>query len=165
MTLGNIKVVSHCRVHAQLQFRTKATTTSFLVGYDTHASRPFISQLRNPVNTVEEAHKELLPQGVKLKPDCKRQGEWFFNPVSQRLNKQLMHKVGTCHIGPIDAKTARWPYSTHKGVTLQHDKKIYALGTIKDNRKGRHEPLCLDTWHEVIRNNEVEVAAKSATWD
>lgn len=33
--------------------------------------------------------------------------------------------------------------------------KMYVMGKIEDDREGRHKPLFLHRWHEVIRNTEV----------
>jgi len=166
MTILNVakeEYSSPYRVNVDVQLKTRKTTTSFLVGFDTHASRPFISQLKKPVKTVQEARAELLPDGVTLKDGHKRQGEWFFNPVSQKLSSELNRNIHRAYHNSVDA--SRWGGTSHRAMILEYGPKTYAIGMVTDRRKGRHEPLFLDGWHEVIRNNEVEVAETNSTWD
>jgi len=152
------------RVQLTVEFFASQTTISFLVGFDTHALRPFISQLRNVVSTVQGAHKELLPE-QPLRKGYKRQGEWFFNPVDETLDVALTKNIKEGFDGPIDGIWKFTP-TTHNGFSMSHNKKRYAIGTITDRRKDRHLPLFLPSWHEVIRNNEVEViVSKKKTWD
>lgn len=147
-----------------VEFSAPSTTTSFLVGFDTNATRPFISQLRNVVGTVQEAHNELLPK-QPLAVGHKRQGEWFFNPVSETLSTQLTKNITRAVNGPIDGKTSWNAPTTHNGLYLYHNKKRYAIGMIRDSRKERHLPLFLPVWHEIIRNNEVVSFSSKQRWD
>lgn len=160
------------RVRVKLLFTTKRTITSFLVGFDNDAVYPFVSQLKKIVNTVDEAHKELLPVGIKLKPGHLRQGEWFFNPVSKKTAVQLnrnIHKAKYKSVSGVDTWnmfTDRRDFaSSHRGLTLSLNKKNYVIGVVRDARKGRHFPLFLNGWYEVIRNNEVVVSRKVKVWD
>lgn len=145
-----------------VEFSAPSTTTSFLVGFDTHATRPFISQLRNVVGTVQEAHNELLPR-QSLAVGHKRQGEWFFNPVGKTLATQLTKNITKGIEGPIDGRG--WATTTHRGFYLRHNKKRYVIGMISDTRKGRHPPLFLPAWHEIVRNNEVVATTNNQRWD
>ena len=153
----------------KVSLRTSKTTTTFLVGYDESSSDvPFICQLKKPVSTVKEAHEELLPKNVKLDKKHKRQGEWFFNPVSQKLNKELFSKrMKTQRLG--EQPTQWWQAKgSHEATVVKHKNKTYAIGTVKDTRKGHHEPLVLTSFHEVIRNNEVvipETEPQNRRWD
>lgn len=60
------------------------------------------------------------------------------------------------------------PQSSHIGLWVRHGSHRYALGLIMDTRVGRHEPLVLAGWHEIVRNREVvSVTAQSRQryWD
>lgn len=153
-------------VTVNLKFTAKSTTTSFLVGFDHDAqNRPFICQLRDVVSTVKQAHESLKPKNVKLKSGYKRQGEWFFNPVNKELAQKLTRKIHKAMVAPLDGRL-QWNPSSHRAMTITHDKKRYAIGQVKDIRRGKHKPLMLDKWHEVVRNNEVRVTnQQSTTWD
>ena len=151
-----------------LEFHTRGRTKQcFLVGYDSGSDKPFICKLRNAVSTVEEAHKELLPKNVVLKAGYKRHGEWFFNPVNKDLVTELNSKIHGLSLMGMDGRCVsdfpRLEPTTHRGMVLKHGGKRYAIGKIKDSRKGRHKPLLLNGWYEIIRNNEVQVRAK--VWD
>jgi len=151
----------------------KKTTTTFLVGYDeTDSISPFVCQLKRNVNSLREAYKELLPKGVTLKRNHKRQGEWFFNPVSEKMQATLFSKMYNAEklcLDGIRHSTSSWfdergEGNTHEGMVLYHQNKRYVIGAIKDRRVGRHKPLVLTKWHRVYRNNEV-ITKENAVWD
>lgn len=140
-----------------VEHRTKDTTTTFLVGYDESSSnKPFICQLEDNPDSFADAYQSLLPKGVTLKDGYKRQGEWFFNPVGEKLSRKLNTLVNKAKWTTVDYNHNFSGSSTHRSLIVRHKSKNYALGVVKENRKGRHEDLILNGWHEVARNNEVE---------
>lgn len=150
----------------KVQARAKASTQTFLVGYD--EAGLFISMLPKKAKSVAEAHKVLRPKGVTNK--AIRQGEWFFEPVSDTMREALDAYFArnprnlTDHSSPIDRE-----YGTHRGSTLAYKNKTYAIGWVIDRRYGEadhHAPLLLHDWHQVIRNTELEQPeGMTGTWD
>jgi hypothetical protein len=51
--------ISPLRVEFQVEFRTRTTRTSFLVGYEGGSQYPFICQLKSFVDSFEEAYTDL----------------------------------------------------------------------------------------------------------
>lgn len=169
--------------YTQIESRWEARQTSrktnltFLVGYDESSSKkPFICLLKDNVDSFEDAYKSLLPVDVKLKADHKRQGEWFFNPVDNKLNNELLTYAA---LNPAKFKKSRlngakktrygWNRtpSSHEAHCVLFKGKRYAIGVVKETRKGRHEPITLDKFHEVVRNNEAvkPETTRSRNWD
>lgn len=144
--------------------KTRSTKTTFLIGID--EERPFISVLKKHVNTVKQAHDELKPSG--LKAGYKRQGEWFFIPVSKKMDIELtskfMKQPRSYHL-PYEGFALEQNSSHRSSFVMHHDKKKYVRGKIRDTRKGMHAPLYLKVWHEVIRNNEVKVEPTVRNYD
>jgi|19_taG_2_1085344.scaffolds.fasta_scaffold00919_10 hypothetical protein len=163
----------------ELKQNAGKTTSTFLVGFDESASaKPFICLLKDNVDTFEDAYKSLLPVDVKLHPKHKRQGEWFLNPVHDKLEYELLkysalnHKeLCTMRLNGAmrNGSWSGWSkvnISSHEGTCVNYEGKLYAIGEVKDVRKGRHEPVYLDSFHEVIRNNEaVEPERNVRNWD
>ena len=168
----------------KLRQKSRKSTLTFLVGFDESTSaKPFICLLKDNPDTFQGAYNSLLPVGVKLHPKHKRQGEWFLNPVHDKLNIELMtHSVlnhkELCKMRLNGARqTGSWNgcswngwskvnLSSHEGVCMRYEGKLYAIGEVKDVRKGRHEPVYLDRFHEVIRNNEaVQPEQNVRMWD
>jgi len=120
--------------------------------------------LKKPVGSVREAHQELLPKNAKLKTGYQRQGEWFFNPVGDDLNMELMRSA--LHRSNCYKLHHKQEYTSHHAIQTRFGGKTYAIGKIYDNRSGRHQDLVLDRWHEVHHNNEAVVGAEKAkVWD
>lgn len=154
-------------VQAKIRQTTRKTTTHFLVGID--ETTPFITVLKNPVSTVKQAHAELRPKGLSKK--AKRQGEWFFEPVSERLNIKLMKRISESNIPKyvynygksINTVLNLENKSTHKCENqLKVDGVKYVIGKVYDSRKGNHEDLVLTKWHKVVRNNERQFVFQTA---
>lgn len=155
---SNYDGASSYNVDVKVEATVPATSQSLLVGMDeTHY---FVAALPEKALTVVEAHEILRPASAK-KDGTKRQGEWFFIPVSERLSKELFKHTDQLEYAMLEDG------STHVGSTLIHGKGTYAIGVIQDERKGRHEPLILTSWHQVRRNNEIEVKSQPRTryWD
>ena len=137
-----------------------------LIGFDENSQ--FISVLPKRAETVAEAHQVLRPKGISDK--AKRQGEWFFDPVSKavatKIEKHIrMHGekvIETNRSLVIRRPRQRWVLadqsSHHARKWLQIGKVVYVSGEIYDTRLARHKPLNLgDTWHRVVRNAEVDL--------
>lgn len=152
-----------------------------LAGYDEKAL--FICELPEAVASIEEAHDALMPKEAKKASSYKRQGEWFFVPVSDdeesRINNLLTKadfdnarvitsfgglttvKVngpkGTkleLSSGPIEEQSSHIAASL-LSVTSGKSTSVYASGLISDRRTNHHRPLVLNRWHRVYRNLEV----------
>ncbi len=96
LTVGNItskKTYNSNKDHIGWEYSGVVTATvnrsrenTFLMGMD--ETSHFISILPEKVNSVEEAHKILRPKGLSKK--AKRQGEFFFTPVSEQTVLKAM---------------------------------------------------------------------------
>ena len=136
----------------------RARNQSLLVGMDeTHL---FVSALPQNVTSVTDAH-ELLRPATARKDGTIRQGEFFFVPVSERLSTALHKKISDVRHRALE------PGSSHWGHVVIHGAHRYAIGVITDLRAGRHEPLVLPDWHDVVRNREVVMPRMRQTrsWD
>lgn len=142
-----------CDISGTVTGRVDATTTNhLLIGKD--ETRNFISPLPKPAKTVLEAHRMLRPKEA-MKPGTRRQGEWFFVPVSRRKMLALNHYA---LISPHRVKQDRLGGGTHKALsTVSFRGDIYARGYIIDPRYGHHKSLYLPKWHKVIKNKEAEL--------
>lgn len=133
----------------------------FLVGMDETAN--FVCRLPEAVETVDEAHKVLRPQG--LLPHAKRQGEWFFTPVKE-YDKEVRCPCGSSldeheHLLSEENLRSRVGTTTHRVSQFTHRGVTYAKGVVTDERKGRHVPVDLgDEWHRVDRNMERVIQQK-----
>lgn len=136
-------------------FRIPVTATvpasgqSLLVGMDeTHY---FVCALPETATSVRHAHEMLRPSTAHRK-GVVRQGEWFFIPVNnEKLATALLTRIG-------DVRFERLEFgSTHMTNILTHGNSRYAIGVVQDARKGRHEPLLLNRFHQIVRNKEVTV--------
>lgn len=127
----------------------KATAMHFLVGMD--ETHNFISPLPRRANSVKEAHEMLRPKEIKAK--TLRQGEWFFKPCGEITKKRIEKAIS--EDPRILGNRVLELHSAHSARSaVQLNKKTYARGYIIDRRPGRHKPLFLPDWHEVVRNKE-----------
>lgn len=164
MTLpGNTKyVVTNARRSrkkpstATVTANVPASSTSFLVGFDER--HMFVSMLKKSVNTVAEAHAELLPEELKGCKDVPRQGEFFFVPATKKEilsitevdhNYHLLNANGddTDHVASLAGLCSYSPYT-------------YVSGEITNSR---HARLFFDRWMRVVPNNEVP--NRGQNWD
>lgn len=132
-----------------------ASNTALLVGMD--ETHHFVAQLPQfGVPSVARAHFLLKPNAARV-PGTKRQGEWFFVPVEdEMLLTTLMSRLKQVEYEPLERK------SSHHATVLHHRARKYAIGLVMDNRTGRHAPLMLTGFHEVVRNREIAVAPTPA---
>lgn len=155
---------------AKVTATVPATSQSFLVGYDEH--NLFVSMLPKKANSVEAAHAMLRPKGVT--DAAERQGEWFFEPVSENTSATLDRYVGR---NPAALTYSRLRLGSrdggdHRTLHMEMRGKTYAIGFVIDRRGERsthHEPLWLADWHQIFRNTEVQAPASVGTqrrsWD
>lgn len=145
------------------------TKLDVLLGMDETAH--FIAALPEQVTSVKDAHRVLKPKNKRLKKKSVRQGEWFFTPVSDSLERRLDQFAIEFprQVRPTDLEwgsthTARQALSLDSNLTvpmaramrrLRIPLAIYVCGLILDTRKGHHEPLFLNRWHRVDRNSEL----------
>lgn len=157
---------------AKVTARVPATSQALLIGYDEHDL--FVAALPKQAASVADAHKMLRPKGVDDR--AVRQGEWFFQPVTESvgasLDRMLRSRPGALQYGRLGGS---WD-STHHALRVTRGNRTYAIGYVVDVRGERasthHEPLWLEDWHEVIRNQEVQVpvardrqSRQRRTWD
>lgn len=120
------------------------TVNHFLIGMD--ESRNFICPLPEKPESVVHARRMLMPDEAKGVKGVKRQGEWFFIPVSKEVANRLpIHKAMVLRLG----KTL---HTAKKAFMIGHD--IYAHGYVIDQRVGHHKPTFLKGWHKVVKNKE-----------
>lgn len=160
---------THIDLTAEVTAIVPASKQALLVGYDEEDL--FVSMLPKQAKSVADAHKLLIPKGVDNR--AVRQGEWFFQPVSEKLSEELDNQVAQDPniLGTPEDLSYEYPgdqvasRSDHYATVIHHKNKLYAIGFVTDHRhknrrgtkKPHHQPLFLCDWHEVIRNNEIQV--------
>jgi len=157
------------RIKADWVFHTQKSPNflrKYLMGMD--ESHLFIAELpRNlgPINKIKDAHKILKPDIVLEKEKntkrIKRQGEWFFIPVTIK-ECELIDKNSNLIEKKISIGTNSWR-SRNSHVADQ-------LINIRENQfvSGKithveHKTLKLQGWFKVLRNNETRTSAISGT--
>jgi len=136
--------------------RTSSLTRKYLVGMDeTHL---FISELpqEGAINKVKEAHKVLKPEYIitseKDNQKIKRQGEWFFVPVTEKELKLIEKNANFIEEKvPIGQSVRGNPHIADELLTLEN--KIYVSGKV---RHVEHRTLKLRDWFRVLKNTEVQ---------
>lgn len=153
-------------VRVTVQVIEKSDTT-ILAGKD--ESNTFISVLKKPVDSVAKAHRELLPPELKKLTKhqlakVKRQGEYFFVPVSDKEAQDALKSNeddmlrGRVELEKEDAD-GNCVFSGHMLTGLlicdteegRGRKVEYAFGEVN---APRHKSLFLPTLHKVLLNNE-----------
>ena len=145
--------------------KSQRSRMTFLVGVD--EKHHFICALPKSASSVEEAHKILRPEGVPA--DAPRQGEWFFVPVSQRLEQKL-NRIAETNPRRVSEESLEFMSSHIAKQLLRFDGNDYVIGYVHDNRTTRHRGIYLPKWHRVVRNNEVTPKdpvqrAQMRSWD
>lgn len=158
------------RLKYEAMVTAPSTSTSFLVGID--ETSHFVSQLPGHPSSVRTARESLRP--TEVPKGALRQGEWFFTPCTEEETAAIWAEISNPQM-----KSPRRYYGGHNRVnpgfhmlegTSSHRVAMglklngirYANGLVYDTREGRHEPLVLDGWHRVHRNNEVVQAVPRA---
>ena len=142
--------------------RTPGFLRKYLLGMDeTHL---FITELpqEGAINKVKEAHKILKPEYViKSEKDTKRikrQGEWFFIPVTPK--EQMLIEDNQNFIEkkkPIEDRAN--PHIAEQLLNIKDE--IYVKGKIKHVE---HRTLKLNGWFRVLRNTEVRSRTRIFGW-
>jgi len=138
----------------------------FLVGMD--ESHLFVAQLTTRATTVADAHAGLRPKVLEQRPEARRQGEWFFVPVTpgelhvvQKAAKRFTHRKVA--IGSQLAARGR-PHVVDQLVRLQSrtagERPLeFVRGKV---RHPDHATIELAEWMRVFMNTEDR--AVGATW-
>ena len=164
-TERDLRGESHTDVTATVRATVEATITSMLVGWDETAQ--FIAALPTRADSVKEAH-DLLRGDVPL--NARRQGEWFFVPITEQERELVLRRLGTHGLDLNDS----WNPGLESGSTHTAPCRVsvngqrYAIGAVVDRRKGHHAPLILKDWHRIVRNAEIAVtrmARRQRYWD
>lgn len=143
---------------------TDPTERRYLMGLD--EKHLFISGLpKENVNTVKEAHQCLKhaevikaeKEGIKVK----RQGEYFFIPLTEKEEKEFMVKVdewkkrkgkNVLRNASLRRRGHR-PHFVKRFITMRRGTKRYAQGYVSHEQ---HIPLHLPGWHRIYKNRETE---------
>ena len=148
---GNIK---------QIKEYTDPTERRYLMGLD--EKHLFISGLpKEDINTVVEAHQALKHKAVVEAEgegkEVKRQGEYFFIPLSEKEEEEFLAKVDRdkkikCKKDRLSRRGQR-PHFVKRLIRMRRGRKVYAQGIVSHEQ---HNPLILSNWHMVYRNRETE---------
>jgi hypothetical protein len=152
----DVRVVSETETQRVIELATSGRLRHFLCGQD--EAHLFIAQLPRPVANVEDAHEALAPEipAQYQRGVHRRQGEWFFLPVTAEeraeLNIVLPKQIrggGLAEIARI-RRHGRQHLATQATV-LEPGARLYARGQIWHPD---HAPLALRGWHRVLINRE-----------
>jgi hypothetical protein len=141
--------------------RTPNYLRNYLMGMDeTHL---FIAELPNnlgPINKIKDAHDLLKPNQIsengKGISRIKRQGEWFFIPVTLEENG-LIEENSSLIKKKMPLRTdKKFPNSHIADELINIEDNLYVRGKISHNE---HKTLKLHGWFKVMRNNEVRTSA------
>lgn len=144
----------------------KRTTPGFmrkyLLGMD--EAHLFISELpqEGAINKVKDAHKVLKPEYIikseKEMRRIKRQGEWFFIPVTTEEQKKIENNLNFLEKKfPLEER-----FNPHVAEQLLKIKEeIFVSGKIKHVE---HKTLKLNGWFRVLKNTEVRNRTRIVNW-
>jgi len=157
---GNIK---------QIKEYTDPTERRYLMGLD--EKHLFISGLpKENINTVAEAHQALKHKAVVEAEgegkEIKRQGEYFFIPLSEKEEEEFLAKVDRdkkikCKKDRLSRRGQR-PHFVKRLIRMRRGRKVYAQGIVSHEQ---HNPLILSNWHMVYRNRETESPGRNGFVD
>jgi hypothetical protein len=138
-----------------IQYRNKTYLSSIDntgKGYNTF----FIVQLKNNVATVEEAYRELASNLTDkqyqdyLEGTIKRQGEYFFIPITDKTNDVLSLSTQSKVKNNVDLSKGQGNAHIAKDYIKTRSNNIYVKRTI---RHDEHKMVSLkNIWHNVIKN-------------
>nr|MDO8084385.1 hypothetical protein [Candidatus Sigynarchaeum springense]MDO8118360.1 hypothetical protein [Candidatus Sigynarchaeota archaeon] len=134
---------------------TPGFTRVLLAGMD--QSHLFIAELPRggkPANTVKDAHRVLKPdlvhQRARETSRIKRQGEWFFIPVTpEEMAKIDEHRQNVVRKAGIGGRAGSHAHVAEE--LLEIDDMTFVRGSI---RHPDHRPMELNGWFRVARNAE-----------
>ena len=144
--------------------KTPSLTRKYLIGMD--EAHLFISELpqEGAINKIKEAHKILKPEYViKSEKDnrrIKRQGEWFFIPVSTKEQELIEKNENFIEKKVPIGRTVQVNVHTADEL-LNLEDKIYVNGKI---RHVEHKTLKLRGWFRVLKNIEVQNRIGVINW-
>lgn len=152
ITRQNGMVVHSLYDYIEITAKIPAMNMYVLAGYDESAL--FICELPKAVESFEEACDSLMPKEVKLAFSYKRQGEWFFVPVSQKESSQIDNLLqGATSKGKLTfthernsfgLSIATKPYSVAFTGSRGKDFTYYANGSL-ENGSSHHAASLLVT--------------------
>lgn len=144
----------------QIKEQTDPTERRYLMGLD--EKHLFISGLpKENVSTVKEAHQVLKHKAVveaeKEGKEVKRQGEYFFIPLTKEEEEEFLVKVDKdkkikCKKDKLSRRGQR-SHFVRRLIRMRRRRKVYAQGVVSHEQ---HNPLILSNWHMVYRNRETE---------
>ncbi len=144
----------------------KRTTPGFmrkyLLGMD--EAHLFIAELpqEGTINKVKDAHKVLKPEYIikseKETRRIKRQGEWFFIPVTSEEQKMIEKNINFLEKKiPIEDRTN--PHIAEQLLNIKGE--LFVTGKIKHIE---HRTLKLNGWFRVLKNTEVRSRTGIIGW-
>lgn len=114
----------------------------YLLGVD---EVPFVAQVPNTLDTLEEALDYLKPVTVKRAEeaglDVRRQGDWYFVPVSRAPRGEVAHNR------PLD--------DDHVAADIIRKKSVVYVRGVVVHRQ--HTAMELDGWHKAIQNKAIRI--------
>lgn len=148
---------------------TPGFTRKYLLGMD--EAHLFISELpqEGAINKIKDAHKVLKPEYIvkseKETRRIKRQGEWFFIPVTSEEQKMIeenmnfLEKKFPIEDRPIHIYLPANPHIAEQLLKIKEE--IFVTGKIKHVE---HRTLKLNGWFKVLRNTEVRTRSRIIGW-
>lgn len=130
----------------------------------------FLTELTGSVSSIEHAYIRLMPTEVVtaklVGEDVKRQGEYFFVPLSEdelamecfkEKNPNILKGEALKHKAHDQNKQGFEFINSRHVVTryLEVLGRVFAKGTCR-HVAGEHRMLKLDTWHEVFENEQIK---------
>jgi len=144
-----------------------------LIGVDSPMTLPFVTQVSSRLDTVAAAFDSLMPKtvrrAVEAGADVKRQGDWFFVPISfifKRPDRQVVIESWDTVPKRSWREPVLKPNCLYSGYRCAIETRHSASG-VRHRANGRplvrgtvsapdHEELFLDDWHVGIRRLEVK---------
>lgn len=141
-------------------YRTRTTPDwkrFYLLGLD--STHMFISELPKGASTIKEAHDRLKPLSIKGKKKVKRQGEWFFIPVTSSEQMIIDENNDTIQLKGILPGNTKNRHTVDELIEIED--KIFARGKI---RHREHKTMQLLEWYRVARNTERVSSTSRISW-
>jgi len=141
---------------------TPGFTRKYLLGMD--EAYLFISELpqEGAINKVKDAHKVLKPEYIikseKETRRIKRQGEWFFIPVTSEEQKMIEENMNFLEKKFPIVDSFR-PHIAEQLLKIKEE--IFVTGKIK---QVDHRTFKLNGWVKVLRNTEVRTRTGIIGW-
>jgi len=134
----------------------------YLLGMD--EAHLFISELpqEGAINKVKDAHKVLKPEYIitseKETRRIKRQGEWFFIPITSKEQKMIEENMNFLE-KKISLEERNNPHIAEQFLNIQGE--LFVSGKIKHVE---HKTLKLNGWFRVLKNTEVRNRSGIVDW-